>query len=207
MPDQLSDASAMTSEGATTPADSPTAAQKNKSLTLLIALGALAIIAGVVVALVAFVFSSPANDSTAPSSPTASTTTNSSAATTSTAAKEPASAVANSEVFTFRDIFKPLLSKPASATASTAATLSTTSSATAAASGTSTPGTLYLTDISSENGAYKGTFVLNGKTYTLGNGQRVGTSPWQVVSVSSASAVMLYGDTRVTVTVGQGITK
>lgn len=206
MADQLPDAPMAPQDPAAQPDPAAAATQKNRSVTLLIALGSLAIIVGVIVALVVFVFSKPSSTSTAPSSPAVSTGTASKGTTATAESKEPAAEVANSEVFTFRDIFKPLLSKATSATASATGTPSSSSSSTAT-SGTSTPGTLYLTDISSENGAYAGTFVLDGKTYKLGNGKQVGSTPWQVVTLSSGSAVMLYGDTRVTITVGQGISK
>jgi len=205
MPDQIPDVSLPQDPG--TPAS--VGAAKNKTMLLLVGFGALAIIAAVIVALVVFVPMS-STTTTAPSSPATSTGGSSQSATdTAAEVKEPASAVVNSEVFTFRDIFLPLLSKDTSPTtsATTVADSSTTTTVAATSSSTSTAGTLYLTDVSSENGTYTGTFVLDGKTYTLGDGDQVGTSPWQVVTVNSSSAVMLYGDTRVTLTVGQGISK
>jgi len=49
--------------------------------------------------------------------------------------------------------------------------------------------------------------LLNDQTYTLAAGEVISGTPWQVLSVSSTSVTMLYGDTQVTLTVGQGITK
>jgi hypothetical protein len=35
----------------------------------------------------------------------------------------------------------------------------------------------------------------------------VGDTPWKVLSISDTSVVMLFGDDRVTISVGQGLTK
>ncbi len=50
-------------------------------------------------------------------------------------------------------------------------------------------------------------FVWNGTTYTAGAGEVIGSSPWKVVEVGTDSVVMLYGDTQVTLSLGQGISK
>ena len=44
-------------------------------------------------------------------------------------------------------------------------------------------------------------------TYIAGAGEQLGDSPWEVISVDSNSAVVLYGDEQVTLVVGQEITK
>ncbi len=53
----------------------------------------------------------------------------------------------------------------------------------------------------------QGVFVWNGVTYTEGAGGTIDSSPWKVLEVNSDSVVMLYGDTQVTLTVGQGVSK
>ena len=50
-------------------------------------------------------------------------------------------------------------------------------------------------------------FGWNGTTYTLAEGEQVDDSPWKVLEINSDSVVMLFGDTRITLSTGQGITK
>jgi hypothetical protein len=65
--------------------------------------------------------------------------------------------------------------------------------------------TLTLLEIVEENGDLKAVLQLGNTKYTLGVGENIPNTPWQVVSVSSSSVVMLYGDTQITLGVGQGI--
>lgn len=185
------------------PTDTPAAKKPflptggSKTMLVVVALGALAIIAGVVVALVLFVFTVGVDDMdiTVTSDQPAAT----SETTAATEDAEPAEAVTNSEVFTFRDIFEPLL---------VAIVVPTTTSTTEAdTANTTTTGTLYLTSILVQDGEYMAVLSLDGVSYTLGDGQQVGDSPWQVITVRTDSVVMLYGDTQVILNVGQGVTK
>lgn len=126
-----------------------------------------------------------------------------SAATTGTvSAAGPAREVKNAEVFTFRDIFDPLL-KPIPEP-------SAPSTTTPSATDTETPyaqGVLYLDGVVTEDGVLKAVLRYNGQTYTLGPGEGIPGTPWEVLRVSSTSVTMLYGDVQVTLAVGQGITK
>lgn len=123
------------------------------------------------------------------------------------AAAAPAAEVAYSEVFTFRNIFIPLLKpKPEPVTPTTP----TTTTATPGTPDTETPyarGVLYLDRVVTEEGVSKAVLRYNDTTYTLGPGETIPGTPWEVVSVSSTSVTMLYGDVRVTLAVGQGISK
>jgi len=117
-------------------------------------------------------------------------------------ASGPAREIAYSEVFTFRDIFDPLL-KPLPVP-------STPSTTTPSATDTETPyaqGVLYLDGVVTEDGILKAQLRYNGTTYTLGPGESIPSTPWKVLRVSSTSVTMLYGDVQVTLAVGQGITK
>ncbi|MBN2248383.1 MAG: hypothetical protein JW733_06750 [Coriobacteriia bacterium] len=119
-------------------------------------------------------------------------------------AASPAAEVAYSEVFTFRNIFEPLL-KPLPEPAAP-----TTSTATPSTTDTETPyaqGVLYLNGIETVDGVMKAVLSYNGQTYTLGPGEGIPGTPWEVFSVTSSSVTMLYGDVRVTLAVGQGISK
>lgn len=66
---------------------------------------------------------------------------------------------------------------------------------------------LVLVDIVTESGVRKAVLRYNGTQYTLAAGGQVGDTPWRVFQVNAGSVVMIYGDDRVTLTVGQGISK
>ena len=99
--------------------------------------------------------------------------------------------VTNADVFTFRDIFEPLIGPEPSATEGSAT-----------AEGEAD--TLYLQDVVTEDGERKAVLLWNGKTYTLAAGETIPDTPWKVVSVGTSSVTMLYGDSTVTLGVGQG---
>jgi hypothetical protein len=103
------------------------------------------------------------------------------------------------ETFTFRNIFAPTVKPPAPPAAAATTTSSDTSSTTNAPADT-----LVLKSITSDSGVYVATFEWNGQEYDCVEGDQVGDSPWQVVTIYSDSVVMLYGDSRVTLTPGQG---
>lgn len=118
--------------------------------------------------------------------------------------KTPAQEVANKDVFTFRDVFEPILKKEVKESATT------TSSVTPNVPDSQTPtvnNTLYLDGVITENGILKAKLRYNGQSYTLAAGGTIPNSPWEVLRVSSTSVIMLYGDVQVTISVGQGITK
>lgn len=108
--------------------------------------------------------------------------------------------VALDEVFTFRDVFVPLVKAAVSSTAS---------------SETSTPGstpqtsdnTILLQDIMVENGERTAVLIWNGQTYNVQPGDEISDSPWKVLEIRADSVVMLYGDTQVVLSVGQAVSK
>jgi len=166
-------------------------------------LGVLGVIAGIAVAillqgLASQVAEDLVTDVAAPTTPAAGGTTT----TETVEAAGPALEIKNSEVFTFRDIFDPLL-KPLPEPSATSIT-------TPSATDTETPyaqGVLYLDGVVTEDGILKAQLRYNGTTYTLGPGEGIPGTPWEVLRVSSTSVTMLYGDIQVTLAVGQGITK
>jgi hypothetical protein len=109
-----------------------------------------------------------------------------------TATVPPVAVIENSEVFTPRDPFKTVII-PASALEE------------AAGSSVDDENTLTLLEVIDENGVRKAVLQLGATKYTLAAGEVISGTPWQVVSIGSTSAVMLYGDTQITLTVGQGI--
>jgi len=114
--------------------------------------------------------------------------------------------------FTFRNVFAPTIMPPA-AEATTAVEpepqppADTGNGSTTESTTPEPTSTLTLTDIITEGDAHKGVFSLDGTTYTAGNGETLGSSPWKVIEVGSDSVLMLYGDSQVTISIGQGITK
>jgi type IV pilus biogenesis protein PilP len=109
--------------------------------------------------------------------------------------------------FTFRNVFAPTL-KEQFPPAVSAADSSTGGSSTSGTSSVSVPAdTLYLQSIQTENGRTTATFIWNGTTYVLKKGQSIPDSPWKVVSIGDSSVVMLFGDTEVTLSTGQGLNK
>lgn len=107
-----------------------------------------------------------------------------------------------SETFTFRNVFRPTVK----ATYTTATTSSTGTTSTAGTIADTDPDALYLVS-TTLTPSRLATIRWNGTTYSLTEGSQVSTSPWRVEAVYSNSALMLYGDTQVTVTVGQSISK
>ena len=121
--------------------------------------------------------------------------------------------------FTFRNIFAPTVKRTFDSTATGSTTDGTTGGTTdgstdgSTGGGTTDPGvdvpsdTLFLQSIISENGEPMAIFIWNGETYTVGENDQVGTSPWKVLKINSTSALMLFGDSQVTLSVGQGVGK
>lgn len=171
------------------------------------ALALLAIIGGVVAAVVlGSLFSDAVDDAVVEVTEGGQTDEGSQSATTTVEASSPAAEVRNSEIFTFRDIFDPLLEPlPDSSTSTDATSTSDTDD-----TDTVTPDTqdvLYLDGVVTEDGIMKAELRYNGTTYVLGPGEGIPGTPWEVLKVSSTSVTMLYGDVQVTLAVGQGITK
>lgn len=174
-----------------------------KIVAIVVGLGVLGIVAGIAVAIVLYVFGSQAVDELEgqlEQPPAAGESANSTA---TPEVKTPATEIGNAELFTFRDIFEPLIKAASTATATDPATGTTT---TDTVTPTST-NTLYLDGVVTEDGVLKAQLRYNGQSYSLAAGGVIPSSPWQVLRVSSTNVVMLYGDVQVTLGVGQGISK
>ena len=130
--------------------------------------------------------------------------------------------VANSDVYTTKDPFQPLIAPvtppaatatatasttKASTTTSTSASASKASSSTPAPTSTDASGTLSLQAIVTQHGVRKAKLSLDGATYTLAAGQRIGKTSWEVFDVGVDYVVMLYGDEKITLTLGQGVSQ
>lgn len=174
-----------------------------RAVAIVAALCVLGIIAGIAGAILLHGITQDGADELEPTTDVTAAPGQPAAASTGTVeASGPAREIAYSEVFTFRDIFDPLL-KPLPQP-------STPGTTTPSAVDTETPyaqGVLYLDGVVTEDGALKAQLRYNGQAYTLGAGERIPNTPWEVLRVSSTSVTMLYGEIQVTLAVGQGITK
>jgi hypothetical protein len=114
--------------------------------------------------------------------------------------------VGDRDVFLPRDPFA-VIEPPTIASTTTSSTSTSTSSTTTTSTASSKDTSLILVDIVSDNGVAKAVFKYKGVEYTVGKGGTVDSSAWQVVSVGTSSVVMLYGDDRVILYLGEGISK
>lgn len=110
-----------------------------------------------------------------------------------TAAVAAVPVIENSEVFTPRDPFQPVVI-PASAI-----------EVEAGGASADDDNTLTLLEIIEENGVRRAVLRLGATNYTLSAGERLDTTPWKVVSIGTTSVTMLYGDSQIVLTVGQGV--
>jgi len=171
---------------------------------IVVSVGALAIVAGLGVSILSYALGG--STAQAQENPPAVVTAPATSGDTSTQVEQaaatiakPAAEVPNSAVFTFRDIFEPLIkTAPKPSTPTTPSTTPTTPTS---------KGTLFLQNIVTEGGVLKAVLLLDGKTYTLAAGGSISGTPWLVLSVNQTSVTMLYGDIQVVLTIGQGITK
>ena len=104
---------------------------------------------------------------------------------------EPA-AIPSSELFTFRDIFKPVIRPSAAVTPGAVAT------------GTAGVDRLTLVNIVVEDGVPNVVVDLNGVTHTLAAGESIAGTPWMVRSIADRSAIFAYGDASIRLAVGVG---
>lgn len=111
-----------------------------------------------------------------------------------------------SSTFVFRDIFHPSVKATMEPTATgSSATTSTGTGTGTGGTGTTTTEELVLRSVATQDGVELATFTLNGKTYVLAEGDQITGTPWEVVSISGQTVTMLYGDTRITLVVGEGV--
>jgi hypothetical protein len=73
--------------------------------------------------------------------------------------------------------------------------------------GTDISQNIVLTAITREHGIIYGVFQYNGVEYKTQAGEKIGSSPYQVLDVGDGSATLLYGDDRLTIALGEEIAK
>jgi hypothetical protein len=108
--------------------------------------------------------------------------------------------------FTFRNVFAPTVKRPTEVTL-TAGSTDASSSGSSGDTVDVPDDTLFLESIQTTNGEKTATLIWNDQKYTVGEGDVIADTPWQVLEINDQSVVMLYGDTEVTLTVGQGLSK
>jgi hypothetical protein len=111
--------------------------------------------------------------------------------------------VTNATFFQFRNPFKPLIVAP-EPTSSVGTTSSAVTTGSAATTGTGEIDVLTLQDIVVVDNVEKAVLTFNGETFTVGEGEVLGGTPWKVLSVGDGSVTMLYGDVQVMLSVGEG---
>lgn len=109
--------------------------------------------------------------------------------------------------FTFRNVFAPTLKRPTEATLTVGGSSTSGSSSTSSDTVNVPDDTLFLESIQTTNGEKTATLIWNDQKYTVGEGDTIADTPWKVLEINDESVVMLYGDTEVTLTVGQGLSK
>jgi hypothetical protein len=109
------------------------------------------------------------------------------------------------DTFTFRNVFAPTVKPPVKKTTTTSS--SSSSSSDTSSSSDVPKNTLLLKSIVTSNGKKVAILYWNGTDYKCHAGDTVDSSPWKVLTIYSDSVLMLYGDSRVTLTVGQGFSK
>jgi hypothetical protein len=120
-----------------------------------------------------------------------------------------------SSTFAFRDVFEPTVKPTPVATTSTGGSSETTGGSTPTEGGDAAPDetpdipedTLFLKTVTTADGEPVAVLIWNGQTYEAVEGETLADTPWEVLDISGNTVVMLFGDTRVTLTVGQGIAK
>lgn len=144
---------------------------------------------------------------TGPSSAAAETVQTPATTSTTAAAAEAPAQVPLTEVFTFRDIFEPLV-KPVSTSTDTGESSETTTTGSSNDNGSgASANSILLQDVTVEDGEPTAVVVWEGETYHLQEGDQVDGSPWEVLDIRDSSVVMLYGDTQVVLSVGQQVSK
>jgi len=173
---------------------------------ILLALGALVVVGGIVAALSLFVFNNKPADIVVRTPQTPAASESSETASPTTGVETKVTAVGNDQVFTFRDVFEPLL-KPVKQTTTSTTTNTSTTTTTPVDANDYSADTLYLVDIITEGGVQKAVMVWDKDEMKLAEGQSVSGTPWKVLDIRESSVIMLYGDQQVVLTVGQGISK
>jgi hypothetical protein len=115
---------------------------------------------------------------------------------TTTAAPGPIVSIDNRDVFTPRNPFTVILPIEIAVPESDTSDNSDNNTETADTT------TLTLRDIVTVDGVRKAVVRLAGVTYTLAAGETVGSSQWSIVEVNTNNIVALYGDVRVTISLG-----
>lgn len=165
---------------------------------------AVIVVLGALAAIAFFFFIGRTSDEVEPvvTTPTVETSGTASANTSETA--EPRPEQSPEDLFTARNVFEPTVKL----------TVASDSDSDGDGGGTSDGGTpdvpadtLYLAGVSTVDGEPVAELIWNGETYSLGEGESIPGTPWKVLSISGDTVVMLYGDSRVTLTVGQGLSK
>jgi cytoskeletal protein RodZ len=110
------------------------------------------------------------------------------------------------EIYEYKDPFEPLI-KETTSTTTTVTTPSEEEIATPSEEEETGPQVLEVQDIFTENGVKYASIKYGTTVYKVKEGERVDESPYEVLTIGTDSVVLLYGDNRVEVKVGESILK
>lgn len=68
-------------------------------------------------------------------------------------------------------------------------------------------GTLQLVSIQSTDGSKQAIVAYGGTNYTVGVGDRIGSSSYQIAEIGDTSVTVLFGDDRIVLSLGDSVTK
>lgn len=119
------------------------------------------------------------------------------------------------EVYEYKDPFEPVIKEETTSTPSTPTTPSEEETSTPSApaeqeeagEGETGSKVLEVQDIFTENGVKYSSIKYGATVYKVKEGDRVDESPYEVLTIGSDSVVLLFGDSRVEVKVGESILK
>ena len=175
------------------PVDFEEAPKRARRTTIVVALVAFALLAGMTAgAVYVFVLGPGADDAAVPTAE-GSVGTAQEGSVEGLEPSEP-SQIPLKRVFTFRDVFEPLIQPAPEPSQPTSPT----------ADPSEMDDTLTLLDITSVDGEPAAVLKLNGEQYTLKVGDAIAGTPWKVLSITDTSVLMQYGDTTVPLSIGQG---
>lgn len=177
---------------------------------ILLVVAAVILLAAIVGVVGYVIFNSQSVAPVVVTTPTTTVTTSSTATSSSLVATSEIADVSNDDVFSphnpFEVIAPPTIgSEESSDTSTTTTTTKTTTTKTKTTSSSSSESstTLTLSSIITQDGVKYAVVKLGGTSYTVAEGDTVGSSSWQVVTINTTSVDFLYGDESITISLGE----
>ncbi|MBE0447546.1 MAG: hypothetical protein IBX64_05520, partial [Actinobacteria bacterium] len=128
---------------------------------------------------------------------------------TATATTDTETVVTEYDLSGYKDPFKPFIASSINNGTTSGSTGSSTDSNNQNSSGNTSyvHGSLSLVRIVNQNGQRYATVSYQGQEYTVREGEQIAGSPFKVTDIGDGSISLLYGDDRLTLQLGDEITK